>query len=380
MYLISRFIYLLSLVCCLLISNLSAQQSPTKPAQGVDFQRVVRPILSDACFHCHGPDKNTRLVDLRLDTREGAFTARENGTPIVPGNSKASLVYQRITEPDSARRMPPVSSNKTLTAEQKDILRRWIEEGATWKEHWSFVPPVRQAVPSVKAETWIRNPIDQFILAKLEAAGLQPGPEADRRTLIRRVSLDLTGLPPAPEEVEAFVNDRSKDAYERLVDHLLASNRWGEHRARYWLDAARYADTHGIHVDNYREMWPYRDWVIQAFNGNLPFDRFTIEQLAGDLLPNRTLDQQIASGFERCGVSTNEAGSIVEEIEAMYAKDRVDTTSTVFLGLTVGCATCHDHKFDPIAQRDFYSMAAFFRNTTQNAMDGNAPDPPPVLV
>ena len=382
MYLISRISCSLFVVSCLLISNLSGQQSPTKPtpAQGVDFQRVVRPILSDACFHCHGPDKNTRMVDLRLDTREGAFTARENGTPIVPGNSKASLVYQRITEQDSSRRMPPESSNKTLTLEQKDILKRWIEEGATWKEHWSFVPPVRQAVPSVKTTAWIRNPIDQFILAKLEAAGLQPGPEADRRTLIRRVSLDLTGLPPAPEEVEAFVNDRSKDAYEKLVDHLLASNRWGEHRARYWLDAARYADTHGIHVDNYREMWPYRDWVIQAFNRNLPFDRFTIEQLAGDLLPNRTLDQQIASGFHRCNVTSNEGGLIVEEFEAIYAKDRVDTTGTVWLGLTVGCATCHDHKFDPISQKDFYSMAAFFRNTTQPTMDGNIPDTPPIVV
>ena len=195
--------------------------------------------------------------------------------------------------------------------------------------------------------------------------------------MIRRLSLDLTGLPPAPDEVEQFVNDSSPQAYEKLVDRMMASKHWGEHRGRYWLDAARYADTHGIHIDNYREMWPYRDWVINAFNRNLSFDRFTIEQVAGDLLPNRTVDQQIASGFHRCNVTTNEGGAIPEEFEAIYAKDRVDTTGTVFLGLTVGCATCHDHKFDPISTKDFYSMAAFFRNTTQNAMDGNIPDTPP---
>ena len=375
---IIRLIFLPFLACC--SWNLAAQQPSTKSAPVVDFQRVVRPILSDNCFACHGPDKNTRMVDLRLDTQEGAFTARDNGTPIVPGNLQASLVYQRITEPDPARRMPPESSHKSLTAEQKEILKRWIEQGASWKQHWSFVPTARPAFPAVKTKAWIRNPIDQFILAKLESAGLQPAPEADRRTLIRRVSLDLTGLPPSPKEVEAFVNDKSKNAYERLVDELLASDRYGEHRARYWLDAARYADTHGIHVDNYREMWPYRDWVIQAFNRNLAFDRFTIEQLAGDLLPNRTLDEQIASGFHRCNVTSNEGGLIVEEFEAIYAKDRVDTTGTVFLGLTVGCATCHDHKFDPISQKDFYSMAAFFRNTTQPTMDGNVPDTPPIVV
>jgi len=368
------------LACSLLAPTLAAQQPSAKPAPTVDFQRTVRPILSDNCFRCHGPDKDTRMVDLRLDTREGAFSARGNGAPIVPGNPQASLVYQRITEEDAARRMPPESSHKSLTTEQKDILKRWIEQGAPWKELWSFVPPTCPALPPVKAKAWVRNSIDRFVLARLEAAGLQPAPEADRRTLIRRVSLDLTGLPPTPEEVESFVNDKSENAYDKLVDRLLSSNRWGEHRARYWLDAARYADTHGIHVDNYREMWPYRDWVIQAFNRNLSFDRFIIEQLAGDLLPNRTLDQQIASGFHRCNVTSNEGGLIVEEFEAIYAKDRVDTTGTVFLGLTVGCATCHDHKFDPISQKDFYSMAAFFRNTTQPTMDGNVPDTPPIVV
>jgi hypothetical protein len=355
-------------------------QKPTPASASVDFQRVVRPILSENCFHCHGPDANTRMADLRLDTREGVFAKRENGAPVLPGNLQASLVYQRITQADPALRMPPESSHKLLTDAQKDILKRWIADGASWKEHWSFVSPARASLPPVKKKEWVRNPIDSFVLAKLEAAGLEPAPEADRRALVRRLSLDLTGLPPAPEEIERFVNDSSQQAYEQLVDRMMASKHWGEHRGRYWLDAARYADTHGIHIDNYREMWPYRDWVINAFNRNLSFDRFTIEQVAGDLLPNRTVDQQIASGFHRCNVTTNEGGAIPEEFEAIYAKDRVDTTGTVFLGLTVGCATCHDHKFDPISTKDFYSMAAFFRNTTQDAMDGNIPDTPPILV
>ena len=355
-------------------------QKPVPAVPPVDFQRVVRPILSENCFHCHGPDGNTRMADLRLDTREGVFAKRENGVPVVPGNLQASLLYQRITQTDPALKMPPENSHKVLTDAQKDILKRWIADGATWKEHWSFVSPSRASLPLVKKKEWVRNSIDGFVLAKLEAAGLEPAPEADRRALIRRLSLDLTGLPPTPAEVEQFVSDSSPQAYDKLVDRMMTSKHWGEHRGRYWLDAARYADTHGIHIDNYREMWPYRDWVISAFNRNLPFDRFTIEQVAGDLLPNRTVEQQIASGFHRCNVTTNEGGAIPEEFEAIYAKDRVDTTGTVWLGLTVGCATCHDHKFDPISSKDFYSMAAFFRNTTQNAMDGNIPDTPPILV
>ncbi len=350
------------------------------PGAKVDFQREIRPILSANCFSCHGPDKGSRMAGMRLDTRDGAFAQRKNGAPIVPGNAAASLVIQRILEPDAAKRMPPEMSHKTLSDAQKDTLKRWIEQGAQWKEQWAFVAPVRPDLPATKMENWARNPIDRFVLAKLEAQALSPAPEADKRTLIRRVTLDLTGLPPAPAEVEAFLKDTSASAYEKVVDRLLASPHYGEHRGRYWLDAARYGDTHGIHVDNYREMWPYRDWVIQAFNRNMPFDRFTIEQIAGDLLPSPTLEDQIASGFHRCGVSTNEAGSIEDEILAMYAKDRVDTTSAVWLGLTVGCATCHDHKFDPIAQRDFYSMSAFFRNTTQKAMDDNISDTPPIVV
>lgn len=320
------------------------------------------------------------MVDLRLDTKEGAFAVRKTGAAIVPGKPEASLIIQRIEHAKEGLRMPPKSSHKTITEAQKRTLRQWITQGAPWKEHWAYQAPEKRALPVVKNARWVRTPIDRFILARLEAAGLQPNREADRRTLARRVSLDLTGLPPKPEQVDAFVNDKRPDAYERLVDELLESPHWGEHRGRYWLDAARYADTHGIHVDNYREMWPYRDWVIRAFNRNQPFDQFTIEQLAGDLLPNRTMDQQIASGFHRCNVTTNEAGVIIEEVEAIYAKDRVDTTGAVFMGLTVGCATCHDHKFDPISNKDFYSMAAFFRNTTQSAMDGNIYDTPPILV
>ncbi|MBW3540482.1 MAG: DUF1553 domain-containing protein [Planctomycetes bacterium] len=241
------------------------------------------------------------------------------------------------------------------------------------------MPPQRPEPPAVKNTAWPRNPIDNFILAKLEAAGLTPAPEADRRTLARRVSLDLTGLPPDPALVEAFVNDPSPDAYEALVDRLLESSAWGEHRARYWLDAARYADTHGIHFDNFREIWVYRDWVIDAFNRNLPFDQFTIEQLAGDLLPNATLEQQIASGFNRCNITTNEGGIIDEEYLVLYARDRTETASLVWMGATAGCAVCHDHKFDPLSQREFYELAAFFNNTTQGARDGNIKDTPPIV-
>ncbi len=345
----------------------------------VDFQREVRPILSDNCFHCHGPDPNTRLAGLRLDEKDAALAVRPNGAAIVPGDPAASLLYQRIVATD-ALKMPPEYSHKKLEPEQIGLLERWIEQGASWSEHWSFVAPKRRDPPTADDPTQARNGIDAFILAALSREGLEPAAPADRRSLIRRVSLDLTGLPPDPADVEAFVQDSAPDAYERLVERLLASEAWGEHRARYWLDAARYADTHGLHIDNYREMWPYRDWVIDAFNRNMPFDEFTVEQIAGDLLPDPTPQQLIATGFHRCNITTNEGGVIDEEVAVMYAKDRVDTTGTVWLGLTVGCATCHDHKFDPIKQKDFYSLSAFFRNTTQKPRDGNIYDTPPVMV
>ena len=347
----------------------------------VDFQREVRPILADNCFQCHGPDESTRQVRLRLDTEDGAFAERPSGRPVVPGDAAASLVFQRIAHGDPRRRMPPPAlSPKTLTDAEIDVLRRWIDEGASWEQHWAFEPIERADAPAVAEVGWARGPLDRFVLARLEAEGLAPAPEADPRTLARRVALDLTGLPPDPEALEAFVRDPSDAGYERLVDRLLASVHWGEHRARYWLDAARYGDTHGIHIDNYREMYPYRDWVIDAFNTNKPFDTFTLEQIAGDLLPEPTLDELVATGFQRNNITTNEGGVVPEEYEVIYAKDRAETIGGVYLGLTVGCATCHDHKFDPIAQSEFYALTAFFRNTTQYVMDGNVSDPPPILV
>ena len=356
----------------------AAAQGASAPA--IDFQRHVRPILADNCFQCHGPDESTRQVRLRLDTEEGAFAERPSGYPVVKGDAEASLIYRRITHANSRLRMPPADTNKTLSDEQVDILRRWIDEGASWDQHWAFKAIVRPEVPAVADAEWARNPLDHFVLSRLEAEGLTPAPEADRRTLARRAALDLTGLPPDPALLAAFLNDSSEDAYERFVERLLAKEQWGEHRARYWLDAARYGDTHGIHIDNYREMYPYRDWVIRAFNQNKPFDEFTVEQVAGDLLPEPSLDQLVASGFQRNNITTNEGGVVPEEYEAIYAKDRAETVGNVFLGLTVGCATCHDHKFDPIRQSEFYAMTAFFRNTTQYVMDGNVSDPPPVLV
>ncbi|HEX8199765.1 MAG TPA: DUF1553 domain-containing protein [Isosphaeraceae bacterium] len=343
-------------------------------ADPVEFNRDIRPILSENCFLCHGPDSGTRKANLRLDRREVAV---ELGA-IVPGDTEASELLYRINADDELERMPPRESHKTLTARQKDLLTRWIAEGAEYQPLWSFLAPKRPTPPTVKNEAWVRNPIDRFVLAKLEAAGLTPAPEADRRTLARRLSLDLTGLPPDPAVVEAFVQDTEPDAYERLVAKFLGMPQWGEHRARFWLDAARYADTHGIHFDNFREMWTYRDWVIGAFNRNVPFDQFTIEQLAGDLLPNRTLDQQVASGFNRCNITTNEGGVIPEEYLVLYDRDRTETVSQVWLGLTMGCAVCHDHKFDPISQKEFYEMGAFFNNTIQGAMDGNVKDTPPI--
>jgi hypothetical protein len=338
------------------------------------FNRDIRPILAENCFACHGPDKRTRKAGLRLDDREEAVGAEA----IVPGKPDQSALVERIFSKEPRHQMPPRKSKKVLTAAQKGTLKRWIAEGAAYEPHWAFIPPSRPKPPAVKDAKWVRNPIDNFILAELERRGLRPAPEADRRTLARRVSLDLTGLPPAPADVEAFVRDGSPEAYERFVDKLLRSPHWGEHRGRYWLDVARYADTHGIHFDNYREIWSYRDWVVKAFNRNLPFDQFTVEQLAGDLLPHRTFDQLVASGFNRCNITTNEGGAIDEEYLVLYTRDRTETVSQVWLGLTAGCAVCHDHKFDPLTQREFYSMAAYFNNTTQKAMDGNIKDTPPV--
>ena len=347
----------------------------------LSYNKDIRPILSENCFNCHGPDSASRKAGLRLDSFEAATAANKDGmVSLVPGKSDVSEVIKRALSKDPDEIMPPPESHKTLQPEQIATLQRWINEGAAYEPHWSFIAPVRPALPAVADPASIKNPIDQFVLATLEANQLKPSPEADRRTLIRRASLDLTGLPPEPAMVEAFLNDPDPQAYEKVVDRLLASPAWGEHRTRYWLDYARYADTHGIHFDNYREMWPYRQNVTEAFNRNQPFDQFTIEQIAGDLLPDRTLDQQIASGFNRCNITTNEGGAIAEEYLVLYARDRVEATSAVWLGLTTGCAVCHDHKFDPVSQKEFYQLAAFFNNTTQNAMDGNIAETPPMVV
>jgi hypothetical protein len=365
-----------------LICSFSALAGKTPAAAKLEYNRDIRPILSENCFPCHGTDSASRKAGLRLDRFEDATALDQDKTlPIVPGHPEKSELIRRIFAPETDDdHMPQKKSHKVLTAEQKETLKQWIADGAKYQEHWSYIAPVRPELPKVKNKKWVKNPIDNFILARLEKEGLKPAPEADRRTLARRVSLDLTGLPPSPEEVDAFVKDKSPNAYEKLVDHFLASPHWGEHRGRYWLDLARYGDSNGIHIDNYREIWSYRDWVIKAFNRNERFDQFSIDQLAGDLIPNHTLDQEIATGFNRCNITTSEGGAIDEEYYVLYTRDRTETTSQVWLGLTAGCAVCHDHKFDRFSQKDFYSLSAFFNNTTQKAMDGNVQNTPPVVT
>ncbi len=364
------------------VASMSLTASLAAAESRVSFNRDIRPILSEYCTACHGPDAKARKADLRLDTKEGFFEKTpKRDAAVVPGKLEKSELWRRVTTTDADDIMPPPDSHKKLKPEEKEKLKQWILAGAPWQGHWAFVKPEKPVVPEVKASGFkIRNPIDAFILAKLQGKGLKPAPEADRRTLARRLSLDLTGLPPKPEVVEAFVKDKSPDYYEKFAKRLMASPAWGEHRGRYWLDAARYADTHGLHFDNYREMWPYRDWVIKAFNKNMPFDQFTLEQLAGDLLEDPTTDQKTATGFQRCNMTTNEGGTIDEENQAIYANDRVTTTGWVWLGVTMNCCACHDHKFDPFTQRDFYSMEAFFRNTTQPAKDGNVKDSSPSIL
>ena len=346
----------------------------------IDFTRTIRPILSDACFRCHGPDEKHRKAKFRLDTRQGAMSPRDEGIfAIVPGKPEESELYRRIASTDHDEVMPPAKSKRKLTRDEIELVRKWIEQGAEWARHWSLVPPLEPAIPRVKDERWVRNDIDRFILSRLEREGLSHSPEADRRTLLRRVAFDLSGLPPEPEDVEAFVNDDSSGAYEKRVDRLLSTSRYGEHMSRYWLDVARYGDTHGLSRDNYREIWPYRDWVISAFNRNFPFDRFIVEQLAGDLLENPTLEQRIATGFNRCHVSTSEGGTIEEEAYVNNVVDRVVTTGTAFLGLTLECSRCHDHKYDPIKTKEFYRLFAFFNNLDGKATDENRRDPAPVV-
>lgn len=336
--------------------------------QRVDFNRDIRPILSENCFTCHGPDDGARKAKLRFDTKEGAFA--KTGV-IVAGNAANSRLMKRIIATDPDVVMPPPSTGHKLTKAQIDLLTRWIDEGATWGLHWSFVTPQRPALPKVKDTHWPRNPIDYFVLARLEQEGLKPAPEADKATLLRRISLDLTGLPPTQNELDEFLADAAPNAYEKVVDRLLAAPRYGERMAFRWLDAARYSDTHGYQRDGDRNMWRWRDWVIEAFNQNMSFDQFTIQQLAGDLLPNATIEQRIATGFNRNHRANSEGGIVPAEYYVEYIVDRVDTTSTVFMGLTVGCARCHTHKFDPITHKDYYQLFAYFNSIPETGMIGD---------
>ncbi|HYV34549.1 MAG TPA: PSD1 and planctomycete cytochrome C domain-containing protein [Gemmataceae bacterium] len=330
----------------------------------VDFNRDIRPILAENCFSCHGQDASKRKAKLRLDERQSAIDAGA----IAPKNTAASELIQRIFADDPDTRMPPLKSNRKLSAEQKDLLKRWIEEGAEYKPHWAFVAPVRPVLPKVKQSNWVRNPIDAFIMAKLETEGLKPSPETDRVTLLRRLYSDLIGLPPTPQEVDAFVADKSDNAYEKLVDKLLASKHYGERLALPWLDTARYADSNGFQQDGDTWQWYWRDWVVKALNDDLPFDQFTIWQLAGDLLPSATIEQKIASGFNRNHLLNGEGGAIAEEQRFVNLFDRIDTTATTWLGLTMACAQCHDHKYDPITMRDYYSMMDAFNRVPETGM------------
>ncbi len=341
-----------------LVAILALLPGPLAIAEpAIDFNRDVRSILSENCFYCHGQDGNKRKADLRIDLREAAVEAGA----IVPGNTGASVLLERIHSTDADVLMPPPSSNRRLSDEQKRMLDRWIAEGAEYKPHWAFTPPVRSSVPDVKERGWIRNEIDRYVRFKLDAVGLSPSPEADRPTLIRRLCADLLGLPPSPEEVDEFVSDPDPEAYEKLVDRLLESPHYGERMALPWLDAARYADSNGFQQDGDTWQWIWRDWVVKSLNADMPFDQFSIQQLAGDLLPDAptqqaTHDQKIASGFNRNHLLNGEGGAIAEEQRFNNLFDRVDTTSTTWLGLTMACAQCHDHKYDPVTQRDYYSL------------------------
>ena len=373
---------------CLMLCFLVAFRSPAGTAsvirtQSLSFQpqfdHDIRPILAENCFPCHGPDQNKRKAKLRLDRSENALQPLPNGeVPIVAGDPARSKVIERITAKDPDDLMPPVKSGKRLTPEQIEWVTRWIGEGAAWQPHWSFLAPHQPPLPTVKHKHWARNPIDMFILAKLESQGLTPAPEADRDILLRRVSFDLAGLPPSPEQLRSW--SRHTDPLAAAVDELLASPHFGERMAADWLDLARYADTHGYNNDVLRSMWRWRDWVIDAFNRGLPYDRFITEQLAGDLLPNPTLDQRIATGFNRNHGSNSEGGIIDEEYRVEYVVDRVRTTSMAWLGLTLQCARCHDHKFDPVTQKDFYSFFAFFNNIDEAGEDGRVANAAPILA
>lgn len=339
-------------------------------APALQYNRDIRPILSNHCFACHGPDKAQRKAGLRLDVATEAQAEHDGERAIVSGNPDASALVQRILHTDADERMPPAEFGKPLSAEQIETLRRWVAQGAVYEAHWAYIPPQQAPAPSVKEADWVRNPVDAFVLQGLEARGIAPSPEADRLTQIRRLSLDLTGLPPTPDDIDVFLNDARPDAYMQLVERLLATPGYGERMAMDWLDVVRYADTNGYHGDEYRSVYPYRDYVIHAFNANMPYDQFTVEQLAGDLLPNPTRNQLVAASYNRLNQITAEGGAQAKEYIEKYAADRVRTTSSVWLGSTFACAQCHDHKFDPISMKDFYSFEAFFADIEEKGVYG----------
>ena len=359
--LIAKSVFFVSVVW---VTSVAAQEVPIPDK--IEFNRDIRPIFSDTCFKCHGFDANKRKKDLRMDTQEGAYKVLKSGSaPIVPGDLKKSEAYQRIITDDDDELMPPADSGFKITAHQKALIKKWIEQGGEYQKHWAFVTPIRPEVPAVKDKNWPKNPVDHFVLANLESLKLRPSSEADRNTLIRRATLDLTGLPPTAEEVDAFIKDNSPQAYEKVLDRLLASPRYGERMAMNWLDGARYADSHGYQADWERYQWPWRDWVINAYNSNQPFDQFTIDQIAGDMLPNATVAQKTATGFSRNHRINSEGGIIPEEWRIETVIDRVETTSAVWMGLTLGCCRCHDHKYDPITAKEFYQISAFFDSNNE---------------
>ena len=364
-----------------------AEKSKTKAVklpETVSFNQHIQPIFAETCYHCHGPDSGTRepkKEPLRLDREEFAFAKRDDGKPVIkPGDPAGSMMIQLIKEKDTDLRMPPPESHKDIKPEQLALLEKWIEQGAKYEAHWSLIAPQKPALPKVSDPTWAKNPIDQFILEKLDENELTPNPVENPRRLLRRMTFDLTGLPPLPNDLDAFEKAFAVNADQAVndaADRLLGSVSCAENFTRQWLDAVRYADTHGIHIDNYRSIWPYRDWVIQAFQRNMPWDQFTIEQMGGDLLPNATLEQKIATGYNRCLPTTGEGGAIADEYFAIYAADRVATMSAIWLGFSTQCAQCHDHKFDAVSMKEFYQLSAFFRNTPMSALDGNNGIHPP---